>query len=192
MTTISRRGVVMSGGALLGLSACGNGIGSKGSNTIDARVDATRNYLTANFPAAAQKLSQASGVLYMPLVTEAGLFFGGAFGRGALRINDVTVDYYSATQASWGLQIGAQQYAHVLMFMTPDAVANFRRAGGWTAGADLEAAVQDGAEAADKIASHAMAFILTVVALVTIGLEVAMPWLMPLLLSAYVNDPGTM
>ena len=51
---------------------------------------------------------------------------------------------------------------------------------------------QDGAEAADKIASQAMAFILTVVALVTIGLEVAMPWLMPLLLSAYVNDPGTM
>ena len=37
---------------------------------------------------------------------------------------------------------------------------------------------QDGAEAADKIASQAMAFILSVVALVTIGLEVAMPWLM--------------
>ncbi len=148
MTTISRRGVVLSGGALLGVSACGNGIGSKGSNTIDARVDATRNYLTANFPIAAQKLSQASGVLYMPLVTEAGLFFGGAYGRGALRINDVTVDYYSATQASWGLQIGAQQYAHVLLFMTPDALANFRRADGWTAGADLEYAVPDGGQSA--------------------------------------------
>lgn len=54
------------------------------------------------------------------------------------------------------------------------------------------ARAQEGAEAADRIASQALAFILTVVALVTIGLEVAMPWLMPLLLSAYVNDPGTM
>ena len=50
----------------------------------------------------------------------------------------------------------------------------------------------EGHEAADRIASQAMAFIMTVVALVTIALEVAMPWLMPLLLSAYKADPGTM
>lgn len=50
----------------------------------------------------------------------------------------------------------------------------------------------DGHDAADRIASQAMAFIMTVVALFTIALEVAMPWLMPFLLSAYVNDPGTM
>lgn len=148
MSLISRRGVILSGGAALGLVACGNGVGSKGGATIDARVDATRDYLKANFSDAASKMAQASGVLYMPLVTEAGLMFGGAFGRGALRINDVTVDYYSAAQASWGLQIGAQQYAHVLMFMTPEALANFRAAEGWTAGADLEYAMPDGGKSA--------------------------------------------
>ncbi len=50
----------------------------------------------------------------------------------------------------------------------------------------------EGAEAADKMASQAMAFILTVVAIVTIGIEVAMPWVMPFLLSAYIGDPGTL
>ena len=50
----------------------------------------------------------------------------------------------------------------------------------------------EGAEAADKMASQAMAFIITVVALVTIGIEVAMPWIMPFLLSAYIDDPHTL
>ncbi|MEO0587537.1 MAG: HEAT repeat domain-containing protein, partial [Planctomycetota bacterium] len=44
--------------------------------------------------------AKSTGMLVMPLVTEAGLGIGGAFGRGALRVNDITVDYYSATRAS--------------------------------------------------------------------------------------------
>ncbi|MFT3722785.1 MAG: murein biosynthesis integral membrane protein MurJ [Hyphomonadaceae bacterium] len=50
----------------------------------------------------------------------------------------------------------------------------------------------EGADAADRMASQAMAFILSVVALVTIGIEVAMPMIMPFLLSAYVSDPDTL
>ncbi len=50
----------------------------------------------------------------------------------------------------------------------------------------------DGPAEADKIASQAMAFIISVVAIVCILFEVAMPWLMPALLSAYVDDPGTL
>ncbi len=146
MTLVSRRMVLQSAGAAALLSACGNGVGSNGGATIDGRVDKTRDYIKANFPEAAAQMARAVGVLYMPLVTEAGFFFGGAFGRGALRINDVSVDYYSAAQASWGLQVGAQQYAHILLFMTPDALANFRSGPGWTAGADLEYAIPDGGQ----------------------------------------------
>jgi len=50
----------------------------------------------------------------------------------------------------------------------------------------------DGAVEADRVASQAMAFIMTVVAVVVIGFEVAMPWLMPYLLSAYVDDTGVL
>ena len=143
MSGISRRGVLVSGGAVLGLAACGNSVGSQGAARLDARVDATRDYLRTNYPGTIDLMNKASGVLYMPLMTEAGFGFGGGYGRGALRINDVTVDYYSATQASFGLQIGAQQYAHALFFMTEQALAGFRQAEGWAVGADAKYALPD-------------------------------------------------
>ena len=79
----------------------------------------------------------------MPLITEAGFFIGGAYGRGALQINGVTVDYYSSTKASYGLQIGAQQYAHALFFMTDAALGDFRSASGWAASADIKYATPE-------------------------------------------------
>ena len=87
--------------------------------------------------------TRANGVLYMPLITEAGFFIGGAYGRGALRIRDVTVDYYSSAKATIGLQIGAQQYAHALFFMTDAALGDFRAASGWAASADIKYATPE-------------------------------------------------
>lgn len=157
MTQISRRTLLAMGGAGLGLAACGNGIGSQGAAKIDARVDATRSYLIGKYPGTQDLMNKAVGVLYMPLVTEAGFGFGGSFGRGALRINNVTVDYYSAATASFGFQIGAQQYAHALFFMTEAALAGFRRADGWELGADARYALPDrgGAIGADTTTSTA-------------------------------------
>ncbi len=144
MTQISRRGLILTGAASLGLAGCGNGIGTDGAAKLDARVDATRDYLLSRYPGTQDLMSKAVGVLYMPLMTEAGFGFGGAYGRGALRINNVTVDYYSAASASFGFQIGAQQYAHALFFMTEPALAEFRRAQGWALGADARYALPDG------------------------------------------------
>lgn len=144
MSTFTRRSFMMAAGATTALTAaCGNGIGSNGAATIDARVDSTRNYLFNRYPGTVDLADKALGVLWMPLITKAGFGVGGSYGRGALRINDVTVDYYSAAQATFGLQIGAQQYAHALFFMTEDALSTFRRSAGWSAGADLEYALND-------------------------------------------------
>lgn len=129
--------------ALSVTAACGNGVGSNNAATIDARVDATLNQMYQEFPNTIEIAEKSTGMLIMPLVTEAGLGIGGAYGRGALRVNGVTVDYYSTVKGSAGLQIGAQQYAHVLFFMTQDALSDFRRASGWAAGADLEYVVSD-------------------------------------------------
>ncbi|UWQ76757.1 YSC84-related protein [Leisingera sp. M658] len=124
-------------------AACGNGIGNSNGATIDARVDSTLNQMYSQYPNTRTLADKATGMLVMPLVTEAGFVFGGAYGRGALRINGVTVDYYATYKGNAGLQIGAQQYAHVLFFMTEGALAGFRRSSGWAAGADVEYVIKD-------------------------------------------------
>lgn len=147
MTQISRRFFSMAAfGALPLVAACGNGVGSQGAQIIDARADSTLSYMFNNYPGTRELADKSVGMLIMPLVTEAGFGLGGAYGRGALRINNATVDYYSATKGTVGLQIGAQQYAHVLFFMTPAALSDFRRSSGWAAGANVEYVVADKGE----------------------------------------------
>ena len=127
----------------LALSACNNGVGSNGAAQIDARVEATQSFLFSRYPGTQDLASRAAGVLYMPLITEAGFGIGGSYGRGALRIRGVTVDYYSAAKGTIGFQIGAQQYAHALFFMTPEAMEQFRRGPGWAAGAEVRYATPE-------------------------------------------------
>lgn len=144
MTHLTRRSFTLTALAGAGFTtACSNGIGTNNAAKIDARVDATLEHLYARYPATRQLAEKSTGQLVMPLVTEAGFGFGGGYGRGALRVAGSTVDYYSAAKGSFGLQIGAQQYAHVLFFMTDEALMRFRRSYGWAAGADVEYVIND-------------------------------------------------
>ena len=142
MTAFSRRRFLAAASAPLALAACGNGVGSPGAERIDNRVDAAFNFMYNELPETQTLAEKSVGILMMPVVTEAGLGVGGAYGRGALRIDGATVDYYSTTAASVGFQIGGQQYSHALFFMTQPALNAFRTSTGWTAGADLEYAYQ--------------------------------------------------
>ena len=149
MGRITRRSLMAGlGGAGILLAGCGNPVGGNGAEVLDARADAMRDFLFERYPGTRELADRAEGVLFMPLVTEGGLFFGGAYGRGVLRIDGASVDYYSATRASVGLQIGAQQYAHALFFMTREALADFRASDGWAVSADLRYATPEGGAAA--------------------------------------------
>ncbi|MCB1336016.1 MAG: twin-arginine translocation pathway signal [Maritimibacter sp.] len=145
MSTYSRRGFIATMGGGAALAACGNGVNSDGAATIDARVQSTIAQMYQEVPDSAVLVEKAVGMLVMPLVTEASFGFGGAYGRGALLVGGATVDYYAQAKASFGLQVGAQQYAHVLFFMTEDALADFRLGPGWVAGAEVKyAAANEG------------------------------------------------
>lgn len=145
MTVFTRRTFAL--GALAGTTTlaagCSNGIGSSGPAAIDARVDATLDEMYDRYPKTIPIAEKSSGILVMPVVTEAGFGFGGGYGRGALRVGEATVDYYSAASAGFGLQIGAQQYTHVLFFMTDQSLEDFRRSTGYAIGADIEYAFSD-------------------------------------------------
>ncbi|WP_323007740.1 YSC84-related protein [Pseudorhodobacter sp.] len=143
MNFLNRRSFLGATAASVALAGCSNGVGGGGSQRLDARVDATRDFLFTRYPGTRDLAQKSTGVLYMPLITEAGFGLGGAYGQGALRINDVTVDYYSTTRATIGFQIGVQQYAHALFFLTEAALGDFRRAPGWAAGAEVRYATPD-------------------------------------------------
>ncbi len=141
MSILSRRNFLMTAAATPALAACGNGVNSRASERIDERVESAIDFMYQEVPGTRELSFNAAGMLVMPLVTEAGFGFGGSYGRGALQINGATVDYYSAISGTFGLQIGAQQYAHTLFFMTEQALSSFRSASGWAAGADVRYAV---------------------------------------------------
>lgn len=135
MTDFTRRGVVLGAAAL---AACDTSEGSGGAAVIDRRVTNALTYLYDTYPETVQLRDKAIGKLVMPMIGKAGFIVGGSYGEGALLIDDVTVEYYSATQASVGFQIGAQQFAYVIFFLTPTALRRFRTSPGWTGGAEAE------------------------------------------------------
>ena len=140
MSKWTRRAFIGAAGATAACSATGI---SRNKSSIDASVAQARRELFNAVPGTEALASRAAGVLIMPEVTKAGLMVGGAYGEGALMIGNATVDYFSFSGASFGLQIGVQKYSHALFFMTPEVLANFRYADGWELGVDAEYALQE-------------------------------------------------
>lgn len=105
---------------------------------IDARVDAALTDLRQLGAGTAELLDEAAGVLVLPRITKGGFIVGGQYGEGALRVDGETVAYYSLAAGSLGLQAGVETFSQALLFMTPEALADFRAAEGWRAGAGTE------------------------------------------------------
>ena len=110
---------------------------------IDTKVNGTLEEFKKHVPGGAEFLGKANGALVFPTITKAGLVIGGEFGEGSLRIGGKTVDYYNIASASFGLQIGAQQYSIVMVFMNDEALMKFRDSKGWEAGVDGSVAVAE-------------------------------------------------
>ncbi len=120
------------------------GLASAASTTeIDTKVDGTLTEFKKQVPGGAEFLNTANGVLVFPDVIKAGLVVGGEYGEGALRIGGKSVAYYNIASASFGLQIGAQQYAIVMVFLNDDALQKFRDSKGWEAGVDGSVAIAE-------------------------------------------------
>ena len=152
----------------LALSGCGGGgvdtdFINEDAEKIDARVDVALNQLYAQYPNVEELGQKAAGILIMPLVTGAGLFWGGSYGRGALRVNGVSEDYYSTASAGYGLQIGAQQYGHALFFITRQALNDFKNSQGWALSGNVEYAWQGHGESLRAETTTALAPIIAVI-----------------------------
>jgi lipid-binding SYLF domain-containing protein len=104
-------------------------------------------------------LSSAAGYTVFPKVGKGGLIVGGAHGRGTVYQGGQVIGYAGISQASIGLQAGGEQFAELIVFKTPEALAQFKN-NEMTFTADASANAADkGAAAAAKFEKGVATFI---------------------------------
>ena len=109
---------------------------AKTAKEIDASVDAAIQRFYKQVGGAREFVKTSKGMLVMPNVVKGAFIVGGEYGEGALRIGGKTVDYYNTISGSIGFQIGGESKDIILLFMTDEALRNFRASKGWEAGVD--------------------------------------------------------
>ena len=111
----------------------------------NAEVDVLANASLAKLydeNSAAKELSQnAVAKLVFPKITKAGLGVGGEVGKGVLHVGDSKDGYYRTLSLSVGAQAGFQTYGYVVLFMTQEALDNFKSKKGFELGVDGSVAV---------------------------------------------------
>ncbi|WP_245152322.1 BPSL1445 family SYLF domain-containing lipoprotein [Allopusillimonas soli] len=134
--------------------------------TIDSRADNVLNRLYEASPDAKSAVAKAKGVLIFPKIMSGGLVVGLEHGDGVLRVNGQNQGYYTTASGSIGLQAGVQSRAMVLLFMTQEALDDFRNSEeGWTVGAGATVAVAkigaNGLIDSDTLTKPVVAFVMT-------------------------------
>ena len=113
-----------------------NHLQAKTAREIDISVDVAIERFHAQVIGAKQLIEASKGMLVMPNVFKGAFLIGGEYGEGALRVDGKTVDYYSTASGSIGIQIGGEKKDIILLFMTDEALKQFRDSKGWEAGLD--------------------------------------------------------
>jgi lipid-binding SYLF domain-containing protein len=113
-----------------------NSLLAKTAREINVEVEVAIERFHEQVVGAKQLIESSKGILVMPNVFKGAFLIGGEYGEGALRIDGKTVDYYSTASGSIGIQIGGQKKDIILLFMTEEALKQFRAAKGWESGLD--------------------------------------------------------
>ncbi len=128
---------------VLALTAPALAISAKTAGKIDAQVVEALAEFNKTVDGGSKLLGEANGALIFPKVYKAGFGIGGEHGKGVLQVGGKTVDYYSTSAASFGLQFGGQKKTIVIVFLKSDALKKFRLSEGWEVGVDGSVALID-------------------------------------------------
>lgn len=136
MRTNIEKNLLISALIIFLLATLSNSAHGASASVIDAKVDDAMKRFYSEVGGGKELATKSYGILVFPSVIKAGFGIGGEYGEGALRIKNKTVDYYSTAAASIGFQLGAQSKTVILLFMTKDALSEFRNSEGWEVGVD--------------------------------------------------------
>jgi lipid-binding SYLF domain-containing protein len=129
--------IVLVAASLLFLASFGaRALRAATAKEIDAKVDAALDRFYKEVKGGKELLQGSKGFCVFAGVIKAGIGIGGEHGEGTLRIGGKTVDYYSISSASIGLQLGAEKKDVLIVFLEESALKKFRASSGWKAGVD--------------------------------------------------------
>ena len=109
---------------------------AKTAREIDVSVEVAIERFYKQVKGAKEFVKASKGMLVMPNVIKGAFIIGGEYGEGALRVGGESVGYYNTISGSIGFQIGGQAKDIILLFMTDEALKNFRASSGWETGVD--------------------------------------------------------
>lgn len=103
---------------------------------IDAGIHHTLDRFFDHVRGGRELAHKSTGILVFPSVVKAGFGIGGEYGEGGLMSHGGVDGYYNTVAASFGFQLGVQERAVIIMFMTDRALDQFRKTDGWKVGVD--------------------------------------------------------
>ncbi len=148
--------------AALGLGAC----------STEPKTEAEKSTLTAESGAALTAfknddsslkglLDKSVGYAIFPDVGKAGLGVGGSFGRGEVFEGGRKIGYADVVKGSIGLQIGAQTFSELILFMNQSTLDSFKKSE-FEFSADVSAvAIKSGAAATADHSKGVVVFVRT-------------------------------
>jgi hypothetical protein len=98
--------------------------GEKASLASDSKA-ALESFYYAD-PTLKALVAKTAGYAIFPSVGKAGFIIGGSYGRGEVFELGKKVGYSDITQATFGLQAGAQTYSELILFMRKADVISFK------------------------------------------------------------------
>ena len=116
---------------------------AKSAESIDKDANEAINKFIAENKGGDAFLVKAKAFLVFPDIKEAGMFIGGKYGEGVLRVQRTTKAYYSIKSASVGMQMGAQQYAMIIAFISDAALNKFLLDDDWKTDVDGKIAIAE-------------------------------------------------
>jgi lipid-binding SYLF domain-containing protein len=77
-------------------------------------------------PSLQDLLNRSVGYAVFPEVGKAGFIAGGSYGQGEVFAGGTKIGYADITQATFGLQAGAQTFGELVVFMRPEDLQTFK------------------------------------------------------------------
>ena len=94
--------------------------------TIASQSSAAMDAFNNEDPSLKDLVDKSVGYAIFPDVGKAGFIAGGSYGKGEVFEAGKKVGYADITQATFGLQAGAQTFDELILFLRPDELSNFK------------------------------------------------------------------